>query len=134
MLPSTVAVLTALLVVSPPTFTGTSSLSVRVVGTQGDAGAGATLQLCPLPDSYMPRMGLMAESESCAELSADKAGRAVFQDVPEGRYSLVAALDGFARTALFPLPIGSRSPVAPDEVVVMLNPVCFDCVSVENED
>ena len=134
MLPATIAALATLLLASPPAFTGSPNLSVLVADSQGEPLAGVSLQLCPLPDPYPPGTSLIADSESCTVLAANESGRAAFRDVPEAQYVLFASLDGFANTALYPLPIGRHSPVAPSEVVVTLNPVCFDCVQVDKKD
>jgi hypothetical protein len=45
-----------------------------------------------------------------------------------GSYLLRASQDGWADTVVGPLGFGAdASPKAPREVLVILNPVCFDC-------
>jgi hypothetical protein len=131
---SILAALLAVLAASPPVFTGAPSLSALVTDPEGEPTPGAVLLLCPLPDE-VPADGTfgtfpLVKTAACSQSIADAGGHAAFRDVPEDTYFLVVSLDGYSNTALFPLPIGRLSPVAPQEVAVVLNPVCFDCVSV----
>jgi hypothetical protein len=67
-------------------------------------------------------------SSDCRTATSDDSGRAVFRGVSPGSYLLRASQDGWADTVVGPLGFGAdASPKAPREVLVILNPVCFDC-------
>jgi hypothetical protein len=68
-------------------------------------------------------------SEACLRGVTDEAGRAWFRDLPTGKVLLRASLIGFADTTIGPLGIGHIEPRAPRQVIVVLNPVCWDCGS-----
>ncbi len=110
-------------------FTGAPRLSVLVTDTQFQSAPGVPLALCPLPDELPAgSFPLIGDRDVCLHQISDREGRAVFRDVPEAWYALNASLTGFADTTVGPLGIGRFSPVAPQEVILVLNPVCFDCV------
>lgn len=108
------------------TFDRSGTLEVTVRSTAGEPLPGATLSICPLSAvTALPVAG-----ELCRHQVTDAAGKARFGardlDAP-GELILTAALDGFATTALYPLSVGGEDPIAPDQLVVVLNPVCWDC-------
>ena len=100
------------------TFTRSQELAVTVLATDGEALAGATVSLCQLDKQ---------SEESCDRVVTGRDGRAGFTAIAVNEYSITGELDGFAPTMISPLSIGGEDPIAPDQVVLMLNPVCWDC-------
>ena len=101
------------------TFTRSQDLAVTVLATDGATLSGATVSLCRLQD--------LESDPSCTRTITDTDGRVSFSVIEASEYSLTGKLDGFAPTTISPLSIGGEDPIAPDQVVLMLNPVCWDC-------
>jgi hypothetical protein len=103
-------------------------LEALVVGVDREALMGAGLSLCPVESAQIhARAG---GDTQCLFAAPGADGRAVFESVAPGRYPLTGSLSGFADTTVSPLSIGMSDlagPRAPGSVMLLLNPVCYDC-------
>lgn len=103
----------------------TTSIDVRCLQSEGFLPVpGVTLRLCPEEVVGQPHEVLQRECEFAV---ADADGRAQFDGLETRDYVLHAQLEGFAETSVGPMGIGDSNPRAPRTVVVLLNPVCWDC-------
>jgi hypothetical protein len=100
------------------TFSGLPRLQVLAVSPEGAPLGGVTLTLCESRDE---------KSTRCVVEITNPQGEASFEKVPSAEYRLKGELSGFASTMVFPLSIAASDPVAPDRVVLLLNPVCWHC-------
>ena len=100
------------------TFSGLPRLQVLAISPEGDPLGGATLTLCESRDE---------KSARCVVETTNPQGEASFGKVPSAEYRLKGELSGFASTMVFPLSIAASDPLAPDRVVLLLNPVCWHC-------
>jgi hypothetical protein len=100
------------------TFSGLPRLQVLAVSPEGAPLGGVTLTLCEFQDE---------KSARCVVESTNPQGEASFEKVPSAEYRLKGELSGFASTMVFPLSIAASDPIAPDRVVLLLNPVCWHC-------
>ena len=100
------------------TFSGLPRLQVLAVSPEGAPLAGVTLTLCDSQDEKPAR---------CVVKTTNPQGEASFEKVPSAEYRLKGELSGFASTMVFPLSIAASDPIAPDRVVLLLNPVCWHC-------
>ena len=98
------------------TFSGLPRLQVLAVSPEGAPLGGVTLTLCESRDENSAR---------CVVETTNPQGEASFEKVPSAEYRLKGELSGFASTMVFPLSIAAADPVAPDRVVLLLNPVCW---------
>ena len=104
---------------SPASFSRSPKLQVFVASPEGTPLGGATLTLCPEQGGDKPA--------GCLTKVTNPKGEASFEKIPPTRYQLKGELSGFASTMVFPLSIAASDPVAPDRVVLLLNPVCWHC-------
>lgn len=102
----------------PATFSSLPRLQVLVVSPEGAPLAGVNLALCESRDE---------KSARCVVEITNGQGEASFEKVPAAEYRLRGDLSGFASTMVFPLSIGGSDPIAPDRVVLLMNPVCWHC-------
>lgn len=118
-----------LLILHPPTntthtFKRSGALEVQALATSGTPISGVTVQLCPFDGSTL---GSKMPSDACRTQISDADGECRYRGIEPGTYTLSGELDGFASTAVYPLSIGAEDPIAPDQVFLVLNPVCWDC-------
>ena len=99
------------------TFTRAEQWTVTVRATDGKTLAGVTLSLCPGAQ--------IGDADACRFAVTGADGRAMI-DRPADSAVLAAELPGFAKTTIGPLS-PREDPVAPDQFVVVLNPVCWHC-------
>src|SRR5687768_3330570 len=110
--------------------TGQPRIEVVVRTTAGDPVPGAAVSLCPWRDGEGVASRLLeVQSEGCSRGHAASDGRVTFSAIQPGRYFVTAELSGFAATTVHPLSIASTDPLAPDTLLVVLNPVCFHCAN-----
>lgn len=102
----------------PATFSNLPRLQVLVVSPEGAPLAGVNLMLCEYQDEKPVR---------CVVEITNGQGEASFEKVFAAEYRLRGDLSGFASTMVFPLSIGASDPIAPDRVVLLMNPVCWHC-------
>lgn len=104
----------------------TPPLTVVVRTVDGEPLPGAEVYLCKSdPESRRPPE---LSASACVVRGAGADGRAEFEVEERTRYGVTASLTGFAETTVFPLSFGpGAEPRAPGTIVVVLNPVCFDC-------
>lgn len=100
----------------PASFSRAPVLRVLVVSPEGNPLGGAALKLCESD-----------RAEGCRAAITNPQGEAVFDEIRPAEYQLQGELSGFASTRVSPLSIAARSPAAPDRIVLLLNPVCWDC-------
>jgi hypothetical protein len=112
---------------SEHTFTRSHRLEVTAQASTGDSLPGVTVSLCVLDASRSPMEKPPLAEPECRLTVTDAAAKARFAAISPGKYYLTGELDGFARTAIYPLSIGGEDPIAPDQIVLTLNPVCWDC-------
>ena len=111
-----------------PTYSKQGSLEVQVLSSGGQELPGAVVFLCPMEEAERwdpPSLPLTVEE--CPVEIADAQGLARFKGIQRASYWAVVQLDGFARTVLYPLPIGDKAPIAPDRILVVLNGLCWGC-------
>ncbi len=110
------------------TFSNQAGLEVQVRSSQGQELPGAAVFLCPMegPDTWAAGSLSLAEVE-CSVGIADAHGVARFPDLQPASFQVRVELDGFARTVVYPLEVGDSYPRAPDQILVVLNAVCWDC-------
>ena len=109
------------------TFTRSQRLEVAAITTAGEPLPGVSVSLCRYDGSGDPTNETSPAESSCSRGVTDASGKTSFEAVPANEYYLKGDLDGFAQTAIYPLSIGAHDPIAPDQVVLMLNPVCWHC-------
>ena len=114
------------------THSGRPQMDVVVRSTDGESLPGVMISLCRLRSQ--PRSPALPEVEAkdCIVQGTGPDGHAFFTTVKPNIYAATAELSGFASTTVFPLSIASADPIAPDALVITLNPVCFHCARPKN--
>lgn len=96
-------------------------LYVACRSSEGVPLPGMTVGICPESSAGGPG------AHGCRAAVCDGEGELVIRDLDPGSYFLRGELSGFADTLVGPLRVGEGSPIALKRVVVVLNPVCYDC-------
>ena len=97
-------------------------LEIRCVDPSGNPVSGISLVLCREPED--------PDDESARECRVglcDRAGRALFEGLRPGDYSVTADETGWATTTVGGFGLGGSQPAAPRVLTLTMNPVCFDC-------
>jgi hypothetical protein len=114
---------------SQPSFSGHAEIKVEVTTRAGEPLPGTAVSLCPV-DARRPVIPNSSDAawKACIHAGTDMAGQVSFKHVVPGYYAVIADQPGFAIASIYPLSIAASDPIAPDDLLVVLNPTCDDCV------
>jgi hypothetical protein len=112
----------------PSSHSGHPEIEVLVRATTGETLPGTTVALCPIDpnDPALPTPHDPAWA-SCKVAGTDHTGVVHFRRIAPGHYVVTADANGFAISSVYPLSIAGPDPIAPDQLLIVLNPTCHDC-------
>lgn len=114
-----------------PTFSHTTRLRVTVHDPGGKGLVGAIVRVCEadIPPPQPSASHTTADGDACRPFVANAGGEVVLDSMVAGAYTVSANLDGYSETTVGPFNFNAPAPITADRVVILLNPVCFDCRS-----
>jgi hypothetical protein len=114
---------------SQPSFSGHPEIRVEITTRAGEPLPGTAVSLCPV-DAKRPVIPNPSNTswKACTHAGTDMAGQALFTRIVPGHYAVIADQPGFAIASVYPLSIAASDPIAPDELLIVLNPTCDHCV------
>jgi len=112
----------------PSSHSGHPEIEVLVRATTGETLPGTTVALCSIDPNH-PAIPTPHDPAwaSCKVGGTDHTGVVRFKRITPGHYVVTADANGFAISSVYPLSIAGPDPIAPDQLLIVLNPTCHDC-------